>query len=126
LRIYPILFQKIGNNSPEAFYLLKTYASGIVLAAFPATMLPNNPTDQATRAEIAFKIFPCGPCAAEADRVLRSLEGVIQLFFDPAVQRVAVLFDPRKVNILLILSSLEPFCDKPRVVSVITRNERLP
>lgn len=83
-------------------------------------MLPNNPTDQATKAEIAFKIFPRGPCAAEADSLLKSLEGVIQIIFDPAVRRIAVLFDPRKVKIPLILLTLEPFGLKPRVISMIS------
>ncbi len=83
-------------------------------------MLPPNTNRQATKAEIGFELFPCGPCAMEADKLLRSLEGMIHIHFDPAVQRVAVLFDPTKVNIPLILSTLEPFDLKPRVISVIT------
>ena len=83
-------------------------------------MLSLNFNKQATRVEIGFEAFPCGPCAAEADSLLRSLEGVIQIIFDPAVRRVAVLFDPTRVNIPLILSTLEPFGLKPRVISVIS------
>ena len=83
-------------------------------------MLPRGSTRQTTKAEIGFEVFPCGPCAEEADRLLKSLEGVIQIFIDPAVRRVAVLFDPARVNIPLILSTLEPFGLRPKVVSVIT------
>lgn len=83
-------------------------------------MLSMNPNSQATKAEIGFEVFPCGPCAEEADRHLRSLDGVIQILFDPAVRRVAVLFDPTRVNTPLILSSLEPFATKPKVISVIS------
>ncbi|MFQ5902903.1 MAG: hypothetical protein ACE5JO_04360 [Candidatus Binatia bacterium] len=62
----------------------------------------------------------------EADKLLRSLEGVIHIHFDPAVRRIAVLFDSTRVNIPLILSTLstlEPFDLKPRVISVITEME---
>ncbi len=83
-------------------------------------MLRNNSNRQATKAEIGFELFPYGPCATEADRLLRSLEGVIQIFFDPAVRRIAVHFDSTRVNIPLILSTLELFGLKPRVISVIT------
>jgi hypothetical protein len=83
-------------------------------------MSSHNSDKQLTRAEIGFEAFPCGPCATEADSLLRSLEGVTQIIFDPAVRRVAVLFDPTRVNILLILSTLEPFGLKPRVISVIS------
>ena len=86
----------------------------------PPTMLLNNPTGKATKAEIGFEVFPYGPCATEADRHLRSLEGVIDILFDASVRRVAVLFDPRKLDIPLIPSTLEPFGQKPKVVSVIT------
>lgn len=71
-----------------------------------------------TRAEIAFDIFPCGPCASEAHRTLTSLKGVVQIIFDPCVCRATVFFDPAKVDIPLILSTLEPFGPKPRVISV--------
>lgn len=83
-------------------------------------MLSLNWNREATKAEIGFELFPCDSCATEADRVLRSLEGVIEILFDPAVRRIAVLFDPTRVNIPLILSTLEPFGQKPRVISVIT------
>jgi hypothetical protein len=75
---------------------------------------------QASKAEIGFETFPCGPCAVEADRVLRSLEGVIEIVFDDGVRRATVLFDPARVNIPLIISTLQPFCLNPKVVSVIS------
>lgn len=72
-----------------------------------------------TRAEIGFETFPCGPCATEADKVLRSIEGVIEVLFDPCVRRASVFFDPGRVNTAHILTSLQPFATKPRVISVI-------
>jgi hypothetical protein len=75
---------------------------------------------QASKAEIGFETFPCGPCAVEADRVLRSLDGVIEAVFDDGVRRATVLFDPTRVNIPLILSTLQPFGLNPKVISVIT------
>jgi len=83
-------------------------------------MLLHGADRQATKAEIGFEVFPRDPCATEAGRLLRSLEGVIQVHFDPAVQRLAVLFDPARVTIPLILSTLEPLGLKPKLVSVIT------
>lgn len=91
-------------------------------------MLPSNstnPNGQVSKAEIGFDVFPCGPCALEADKLLRSLDGVTQILFDPAVRRIAVHFDPSRVNLPLILSSLEPFGEKPRVVSVIVPMKRV-
>lgn len=78
-----------------------------------------SPNGQVSKAEIGFEVFPSGPCATEADSLLRSLEGVVHIIFDPAVRRLAVLFDPTKVDIPCILSILEPFGLKPRVISVI-------
>ena len=83
-------------------------------------MLLDSFNRQATKAEIGFELFPCGSCATEADSLLRSLDGVIQILFDPAVQRVAVFFDPTKIDIPRILLTLEPFGLRPKVVSVIT------
>lgn len=77
-----------------------------------------------TKAEITFDTFPCGPCASEAHGVLSSLLGVIKIIFDPCVRRATVLFDPAKVDIPRILSSLEPFGPKPRVVSVTIQTRR--
>ncbi|MGH7829127.1 MAG: hypothetical protein ACREP8_03015 [Candidatus Binatia bacterium] len=79
-----------------------------------------NSPNQASRAEIGFDAFPCGPCAVEADRHLRTLDGVIEILFDEAVRRAAVVFDPRRVGIPLILSTLQPFCLNPKVISVIS------
>lgn len=76
---------------------------------------------EASRAEIGFDAFPCGPCAAEADRALKSLAGVTEIVVDPAVRRIAVHFDAERIGIPLILSTLEPFGAKPRVVSVVSR-----
>lgn len=76
---------------------------------------------EATKAEIGFDAFPYGPCAAEADRALKSLEGVTVIVVDAAVRRIAVHFDPERIGIPLILSTLEPFGAKPRVVSVVSR-----
>ena len=82
-------------------------------------MLLDNSNRQVTKAEIAFEVFPCGPCATEADGLLRSLEGVIQTLSDPPVRRIAVLFDPSRVDIPRILLTLEPFGLNPKVISVI-------
>ena len=75
---------------------------------------------QLAKAEVGFDSFPCGPCAEEADRVLSSLEGVVQTVVDPAVRRIAVHFDPARVGTALILSTLAPFGAKPKVVSVVS------
>jgi len=77
--------------------------------------------EEATKAEIGFDAFPCAPCAAEADRALKSLDGVGEIVVDPAVRRIAIYFDPERVGIPLILSTLEPFGARPRVVSVVSR-----
>jgi len=77
-------------------------------------------SNQASKAEIGFETFPCGPCAVEADRVLRSLDGVIEAVFDDGVRRATVLFDPTRVNIPLILSTLQPLGLKPKIISVIS------
>jgi hypothetical protein len=82
-------------------------------------MLRYGSNGKATKAEIAFETFPSGPRATEADRLLSSLEGVFHILIDPAVRRVAFLFDPTKVDIPAILSALQPFGLKPRVISVI-------
>lgn len=71
-----------------------------------------------TKAAIAFDTLPCGQGAAEASRVLRSLEGIMQIFFDPCVRRATVSFDPEKVDLPLILSTLGTFGPNPRVLSV--------
>lgn len=83
-------------------------------------MFPPLSDKQATRAEICFEEFPRGPCATDADRALRSLAGVMQVLFDPCVRRALVLFDPARVNISHILSTLQPFAMKPKVTSVIS------
>lgn len=88
---------------------------------FRSTMKSPASTGESSRAEIGFDSFPCGPCAAEADRALKSLEGVTEIVLDPAVRRIAVHFDPERIGIPLILSTLEPFGTKPRVVSVVSR-----
>ena len=75
---------------------------------------------QATRAEIGFERFPCGPCATKADRSLRALDGVIHVLLDPSVCRATVVFDPKRVNIPRILTALEPSILKPKVISVMT------
>jgi copper chaperone CopZ len=77
--------------------------------------------EEATKAEICFESFPCGSCAAEADRALKSIDGVAEIIVDPAVRRIAVYFDPERVGIPLILSALEPFGARPKVVSVVSR-----
>ncbi len=71
-----------------------------------------------TRAEVAFDSFPCAPCAYESRTTLCSTNGVIRIFLDPGVRRVTVFFDPEKVNIPQILSTLDPFSPNPRVISV--------
>ena len=76
---------------------------------------------EATKAEIGFDAFPCGPCASEADRALKSLEGVTEIVVDAAVRRIAVHFDAERIGIPLILAALEPFGARPRVVSVVSR-----
>ncbi|MFQ5539317.1 MAG: hypothetical protein ACE5FB_02865, partial [Candidatus Binatia bacterium] len=71
-------------------------------------------------AEIGFEIFPSDICSNEANRHLQSLDGVMQTLADPSVRRMAVLFDPAKANISLILSALEPLGLNPKLVSVTT------
>lgn len=82
-------------------------------------MSSHNSDKQPTKAEIGFEAFPCGPCAMEAHRVLASLEGITQILFDPGVRRVTVFFDPEKVDMPRILSTLDPFSPNPRVISVV-------
>ena len=84
------------------------------------SMLLDEYSRQVTKAEIGFEIFPSDTRSNEANRHLRSLDGVIQILSDPSVRRMAVLFDPAKANISLILSVLESFAQNPRVVSVAT------
>ena len=83
-------------------------------------MASNTHSGQATKAEIGFEIFPSDTRSNEANRHLQSLDGVIQILADRSVRRMAVLFDPTRANISLILSTLEPFGLNPRVVSVTT------
>lgn len=37
---------------------------------------------QFTKAEISYESFPCGSCATEADRALRSSQGLILVIFE--------------------------------------------
>jgi DNA polymerase III psi subunit len=83
-------------------------------------MVPINGKSQLSKAEIGFEAFPGEPCAMEADKVLHSLDGMVQITFNPSVERLAVFFDPKKIKIPLILSTLESFGLKPKVVSVVT------
>ncbi len=83
-------------------------------------MASNTHSSRATKAEIGFEIFPSDNCAIEANRLVQSLDGVIQILPDPPVRRMSVHFDPARANISLILSALEPFGLNPRVVSVTT------
>lgn len=87
-------------------------------------MLLSEP-DWITRAEIGFEPYPRGADIEKAQELLRGLEGVIGAFFDPAVQRMTVIFDPTKVSISHILSSLEPLGAKPKVISVAMVNQGL-
>ena len=75
---------------------------------------------QATKAEIGFEIFPSDTRTVEANRLVQSLDGVIQILPDPPVRRMSVHFDPARANISLILLALESFGLNPRVVSVTT------
>ncbi len=75
---------------------------------------------QATKAEIGFEIFPSDTHTVEANRLVQSLDGVIQILADRSVRRMAVLFDPTIADLSLILSTLEPFCLNPKVISVTT------
>ncbi len=84
-------------------------------------MASNTHSSRATKAEIGFEIFPSDNCAIEANRLVQSLDGVIQILPDPPVRRMSVHFDPARANISLILSALEPFGLHPRVVSVTTQ-----
>jgi len=81
-------------------------------------MLLSSLDNQITKAEFGFEIYARGPSVEDAQDLLRRLEGVIGAVFDPAVQRMSVIFDPTKVNISHILSSLEPLGVKPKVISV--------
>ncbi len=83
-------------------------------------MLSNTYSAQTTRAEIGFEKYPSDTRATEANNLVQSLDGVIQTLADPSVRRMAVLFDPAKANISLILSALEPLGLNPRLVSVST------
>ena len=83
-------------------------------------MASNTHISRATKVEIGFEIFPSDNCAIEANRLAQSLDGVIQILADRSVRRMAVLFDPTRANISLILSALEPFGLNPRVISVTT------
>ena len=83
-------------------------------------MQSNRYSGQATKAEIGFEKFPSDTRTVEANRLVQSLDGVIQILADRSVRRMAVLFDPARANISLILSTLEPFGLNPRVVSVTT------
>jgi hypothetical protein len=75
----------------------------------------------ATKAEIGVELLSSDSRATEANRHLGSLEGVIQTLLDRSVRRIAILFDPERVDLALILSTLEPFDLQPKVMSVITR-----
>ncbi|MBI2090714.1 MAG: hypothetical protein HYT78_18540 [Deltaproteobacteria bacterium] len=81
-------------------------------------MVALNGHKQASKAEIGFETFPCEPCATEAGKLLQSLQGMIQITFDPAVERLAVFFDPKGVKIPSILATLQSFGLKPKVVSI--------
>lgn len=70
------------------------------------------------RAEIVFPVFPTCPCANDLETIQQSLNGSSRIVFDPAIRRVTVYFDPTQVDIPLILSTLEAFGAKPRVISV--------
>lgn len=72
-----------------------------------------------TKAEVVFDSFPCTSCANKFQRALTSIDGVGEILFDPCVQRATVYFDPEKVDIPLILSTLELLCPNPRVISVM-------
>jgi len=72
-----------------------------------------------TRAEIGFEEFPCGPCATEADRVLRSLEGVLEVHLNASVGRATIFFDPTRVKIPALLSTLQSLKLNPKLVSLI-------
>ncbi|MFQ5918334.1 MAG: hypothetical protein ACE5I0_11040, partial [Candidatus Binatia bacterium] len=69
---------------------------------------------------IGFEKFPLDTRATEANNLVQSLDGVIQTLADPSVRRMAVLFDPAKASISLILSALEPLGLNPRLLSVTT------
>ncbi|MBI2357430.1 MAG: hypothetical protein HYV04_00675 [Deltaproteobacteria bacterium] len=56
----------------------------------------------------------------DARKLLQSLDGMVQITFDPAVERLAVFFDPRGVKIPSILAGLESFGLKPKIVSIVT------
>ena len=90
-----------------------------MLRILPA-MQSDRYSGQATKAEIGFEIFPSDYRVIEGKSLVQSLDGVIQILADRSVRRMAVLFDPTRANISLILSTLEPFGLNPRVVSVTT------
>ena len=83
-------------------------------------MASNTHSSRATKAEIGFEIFPSDTRTVEVNRLVQSLDGVIQILADRSVRRMAIFFDPARANISLILSTLEPFGLNPRVVSVTT------
>lgn len=90
------------------------------LARASSTMVALNGHKQASKAEIGFETFPCEPCAIEADKLLQSIEGMTEITFNAAVNRLAVYFDPRRVKIPLILATLESFGLKPKIISIAT------
>ena len=73
-----------------------------------------------TKVDISFERFPGGPCRVEADRALHAVDGINRTEFQDCVRRISICFDPSKVSISHILTSLEPFGGKPKVVSVIS------
>ncbi len=87
-------------------------------------MLSNTYSERTTKAEIGFEKFPSDIRAVEANSLVQSLDGVVQILADPSVRRMAVLFDPAKANISLILSALEPLGLNPSLVSVTTPVKR--
>ncbi len=87
-------------------------------------MASDRHSGQATKAEIGFEIFPSDTRSNEANRLVQSLDGVIQILPDPPVRRMSVHFDPARANISLILSALEAFGLNPRVAFVRTPVKR--
>ena len=73
-----------------------------------------------TRVDISFGTFPRGPSRVEVDEALRSLNGIDGTEFHDSVGRISICFDPSKVSVSRILTSLEVFGGNPKVVSVIS------
>jgi hypothetical protein len=71
------------------------------------------------KAEISFTEFPCGARAARARDILRAVDGMIEVSFDPSVSRARLHFDPALVDLGAALSRLAPLQLRPRIVSVI-------